>query len=40
MYLIDDPKVIRSVAECNKSTAKKVITSSIDNENVEKVDII
>lgn len=39
MYLIDDPKVIRSVAECNKSTAKKVITSSIDNENVEKVDI-
>lgn len=39
MYLIDDPQTIRSVAECNKSTAKKVITSSVDNGEVENYDI-
>jgi hypothetical protein len=35
MYLLNSSEVIRSVAESNKSTAKKVITQSIDEENNE-----
>ena len=36
-YLINDPKCIRSVAESNKPTAKKIKCSSIENEQEEKV---
>ena len=37
MYLIDDPKVIRSVAESNKSNVKKIISNTVDiNENNNK----
>lgn len=35
-YLINDPKCIRSVAESNKPTAKKIKTSSLENEQEEK----
>ena len=35
MYLIDDAKTIRSVAECNKTTAKKINTSSIESEETK-----
>ena len=35
-YLINDPKCMRSVAECNKPTAKKIKSSSLDNEQEEK----
>jgi hypothetical protein len=36
-YLINDPKSIRSVAESNKPTAKKIKSSSMENEQEEKV---
>jgi len=36
-YLINDPKCIRSVAESNKPTAKKIKSSSIENEQEEKI---
>ena len=36
-YIIDDPTAIRSVAESNKQTAKKIITSSIEENKKEGV---
>lgn len=38
-YLIDDSSTIRSVAETNKSSAKRIISSSFENEGVVKTDI-
>lgn len=36
MYLIDDPKAIRSIAESNKSNVKKIISNTIENETKNK----
>lgn len=35
MYLLNSPDAIRSVAEANKPTAKKIITSSIEEDNLK-----